>query len=142
MPSARNEPLPAPAADPAPALAWLLDWLPPEELDRGMQAREVHWRGRPVGMVVHVPRRSPPRTLVHGPLGDALGEPPDWLDGLGELAAMHAIEAALREILAEEFEAAIARRLGRSDPFRWPPPRPPASEAAWPGDGFPLEPTG
>ncbi len=121
-------------SEPRPLLRQLLEWLPPEELDGGMVARGVLWRGKPIGMLVHLPLRSPPRTLVQGPLGDAFGEPADWLDGLGEGAAMDAVEANLQDILAEEVEAAMARRLA-------PPLRPPAREETWTAGRPPLEST-
>ena len=82
-----------------------------------MEAREIVWHGRRAGMAVHVPGHAPPRTLLLGPIGEALGEPPGWLDGLDAYRAMDTIEEAASELTAEELAEALAAH---------PPPDPPA----------------
>ena len=91
-----------------------LEWTPPGPLEEGVESREVRSHSRPAGPVVHVGHGSVARTVLPGPIDEALGEPWDWLDGLDPYEAMDRIEEAVRELPRGEFDEALAS-MERSD---------------------------
>ena len=87
-----------------------LRWTPAEALEDalepGLEARVLLWRGQRVGLAVHSARAR--RTVLLGPVAEALGEPDGWLNGLGPFEALERAEAAMQGVTSEELEEALA----------------------------------
>ena len=94
----------------APSLAdsWSLEWLPAETLEEGMEAREILARGRPPGLMVHKRASDRKRNVLLGPIGEALGSPPGWLDDLDPSVAINTILTATALLPPEDLEEALS----------------------------------
>ena len=94
----------------APTLAdsWALEWMPAETLEEGMEAREILARGCPAGLIVHQHSLRRKRNILLGPIGQALGSPPDWLDGLDPGEAIETILQATALRPPEDLEKALS----------------------------------
>ena len=65
------------------------------ELEDGLEARVLLARGKSVGLAFHCSGAGRPRTVLLGPVAEALGEPDGWLDGVGPFEALERVEAAM-----------------------------------------------
>ena len=83
-------------------------WGPAEELEDGLEARVLLARGKSVGLAFHCSGAGGPRTVLLGPVAEALGEADRWLDGLGAFEALERVEAAMQGVTPEELEEALA----------------------------------
>ena len=83
-------------------------WGPAEELEDGLEARVLLARGKSVGLACHCSGAGPPRTVLLGPVAEALGEAHGWLDGLDPFEALERVEAAMQDVTPEELEDALA----------------------------------
>ena len=81
---------------------------PAEELEDGLEARVLLVRGKSVGLVFHCSGGGRLRTVLLGPVAEALGEADGWLDGLGPFEALERVEAAMQGVTPEELEEALA----------------------------------
>lgn len=98
----------------APALGEgsVLEWLPAERLEDGLEAREILARGHAAGMLVHKSESQPKRNVLLGPIGQALGSPSDWLDGLEPDQAVEMIVQAAALLPPEDLEQALSAWQG------------------------------
>lgn len=87
---------------------WALEWLPAEWLEDGLEAREILARGHPAGLIVHKRESQPKRNVLLGPIGQALGSPPDWLDGLDPDEAIETILQATAMLPPDDLEKALS----------------------------------
>ncbi len=85
-----------------------LQWSPAEDLEGGIEARVLLWRGREIGAAFHLTRGGVPRTVLHGAIAEALGEPAGWLDGLEAHAVLDRLEGAMLDVTPEELDEAMA----------------------------------
>ena len=65
-------------------------------------------RGHPVGLIVHNYGSHRKRNVLLGPIGQARGSPPDWLDGLDPDEAIETILQATRLLPPEDLEKALS----------------------------------
>ena len=94
--------------EPALGDGWELEWLPTERLEDGLEAREILARGHPAGLLVHKRESQPKRNVLLGPIGQALGAPPDWLDGLDPERAIEMIVQATAPLPPDDLEKALS----------------------------------
>ncbi len=87
---------------------WALEWLPAERLEDGLEAREILARGHPAGLTVHKYGPLRKRNVLLGPIGQALGAPPGWLDGLDPDEAIETILQATALRPPEDLEKALS----------------------------------
>ena len=73
---------------------WALEWLPAERLEDGL--------------MVHKCGTHRKRNVLLGPIGQALGSPPDWLDGLDPDEAIETILQATALRPPEDLEKALS----------------------------------
>ncbi len=91
---------------PTPTPGHPLQWTPAEDLEGGIEARVLLWRGREIGAAFHFTRHGLPRTVLHGPAAEALGEPEGWLDGLESWRVLDRLERALLDVPRDDVEEA------------------------------------
>ncbi len=72
------------------------------------EPRRPGLRGHPVGLIVHNYGSRRKRNVLLGPIGQALGAPPDWLDGLDPDEAIETILQATALRLPEDLEKALS----------------------------------
>lgn len=96
------------ARDVTPGEVLALAWTSAEDLEDGLEARLLPWRGRKIGLAFHSSRGGAPRTVLMGPVAEALGEPDGWLDGLDSSAVLDRPEDALLGLPAGQLEEALA----------------------------------
>ena len=74
----------------------------------GLEAREDVARGRSAGLIVHQHSLRRKGNILLGPIGQALGSPPDWLDGLDPGEAIETILQATALRPPEDLETALS----------------------------------
>ena len=94
-------------SEPPPLLPRPFAWGPAEELEDGLEARVLLSRGKRVGLAFHCSGAGRPRTVLLGPVAEALGEADGWLDGLGPFEALERVETAMQDVSSEELEEAL-----------------------------------
>ena len=72
------------------------------------EPRRPRLRGHPVGLMVHKCGSHRKRNVLLGPIGQALGSPPDWLDGLDPDEAIETILQATVLRPPEDLEKALS----------------------------------
>ena len=77
-------------------------------VEDGLEARVLLARGKSVGVAFHCSGAGRLRTVLLGPVAEALGEVDGWLDGLDPFEALERVEGAMQDVTPEELEEALA----------------------------------
>ena len=92
-----------------------LQWTPAENLEHRLEARLLLWYSRKIGLAFHSTHAEVARTVLLGPVAEALGKPDDWLDDLESCDVLDRLEDAIRDLPAGQLEEALASYGGRAN---------------------------
>ena len=93
--------------------------MPAETLEEGMEEREILAPGCPAGLMVDKRTSDLERNVLLGPIGEALGSPPGWLDDLDPSVAINTILTATALLPPERLEEALAAWDGLEVADEW-----------------------